>query len=189
LYLSRKQNNNVRVGDDLYIDNSHTQNKRSAPLVSGYTKPLVAVGRTAMRANVLRFGVLDVCDDSVDSFLFHSRVVAGETTQTVAPIPLTARSTIRTTSVASVPNAGTIYAFSADRSVTASRETKNAAALQVRMVLPSARTASACTVCAMTALAAKTKTAALTPVRTVHARPRETLVLTGVDRVDRVDEK
>jgi hypothetical protein len=56
LFLNRASFNEI----NLNVDNSDPQNNGSAPLLSGYTKPLVAVGRTTTRANVIRFGVSDV---------------------------------------------------------------------------------------------------------------------------------
>jgi hypothetical protein len=63
--------NTITTGDSLFAGNAKTRTHLfSPPLISGYTKLLVAEGRTTKKVNIIRIGVVDVNDDSVDSFMF-----------------------------------------------------------------------------------------------------------------------
>jgi hypothetical protein len=79
--------NTIPVDDNLFADNS-ARAGNLAPLVSGHTKPLVAIGETDRKANVIRIAVLDMLDDSVDSFLFvkEGSLQCNER-QTISPAP------------------------------------------------------------------------------------------------------
>jgi hypothetical protein len=81
--------NNIKVGDELYIDNTKLLGDSTPPLFTGYTKPLVAEGRTKMKVNIIRIGIVDVNDSSGDSYIFikEGSLQCKDLAPTVSPAP------------------------------------------------------------------------------------------------------
>jgi hypothetical protein len=65
--------NNIMVGDELYLNNTKNQIGNAGavpPYLTGYTKNLVAKGKSTRKAHTIHIAISDIHDDSVDSFLF-----------------------------------------------------------------------------------------------------------------------